>query len=95
MEIMNFKDIVGAASGEDRHMLGKFVYFSLANLLVDKEQLSELCDSLGMSYTGGKRVSVAGTFRSATGDIQKRISIVRDGEHKVHLIYCRDNERSA
>ena len=56
MEIMNFKDVVGATSGENRHMLGKFLYFSLANLLVEKDKLSELCDSLGMPYAGGKRL---------------------------------------
>ena len=95
MEIMNFKDVVGATSGENRHMLGKFLYFSLANLLVEKDKLSELCDSLGMPYAGGKRLSMADAFRSATGDIQDRISVVRDGEHKTYLVYCRDNQRSA
>ena len=95
MEIMNFKDVVGATSGENRHMLGKFLYFSLANLLVEKEKLSELCDSLGMPYAGGKRLSMADAFRSATGDIQDRISVMHDGEHKTYLVYCRDNQRSA
>lgn len=95
MGIMNFKDVVGAASGENRHMLGKFLYFSLANILVEKDKLSELCDSLGMPYAGGKRLSMADAFRSATGDIQDRISVVRDGEHKTYLVYCRDNQRSA
>jgi len=95
MEIMNFKDVVAATSGENRHMLGKFLYFSLANILVEKDKLTELCDSLGMPYAGGKRLSMADAFRSATGDIQNRISVVRDGEHKIYLVYCRDNQRSA
>ena len=59
MKVMNFKDVVGSASGEEQHMLGKFLYFSLANLLVEKDKLSELCDSLGMPYAGGKRLSIA------------------------------------
>ena len=94
MNIMNFKDAVAATSGENRHMLGKFLYFSLANVLIEKEKLSELCDSLGMPYAGGKRLSLADAFRSATGDIQDRISVVRDGEHKIYVVYCRDNQRS-
>ena len=95
MNIMNFKDVVVATSGENRHMLGKFLYFSLANVLIEKEKLSELCDSLGMPYAGGKRLSLADAFRSATGDIQDRISVVRDGEHKIYVVYCRDNQRGA
>ena len=87
MKVMNFKDVVGSASGEEQHMLGKFLYFSLANLLVEKDRLSELCDSLGIPYTGGKRLSMVDAFRSTTGDIQKRISVVRDGEHKTYLVY--------
>ena len=27
MNSMDFKDMIGAASGEDQHMLGKFLYF--------------------------------------------------------------------
>ncbi len=95
MKVLNFKDAVGAASGEGQHMLGKFLYFSLANLLVEKDKLSELCDSLGMPYAGGKRMSFADAFRSATGDVKDRISVVRDGEHKTFPVYFRGNQRSA
>ena len=86
MEVMNFKDVVAATSGENRHMLGKFLYFSLANILIEKDKLSELCDSLGMPYAGGKRLSLGDAFRSATGDIQDRVSVVRDGEHKIYVV---------
>lgn len=95
MNIMRFKDAVGTASGEGQHVLGKFLYFSLANLLVEKDKLSELCNSLGMPYAGGNRLSMVDAFRSATGDVGERISVVRDGEHKTFLVYCRDNQRSA
>ena len=40
---------LGAAQGDQEHMLGKFLYFSLANLLVDKDELSSLCESMGLS----------------------------------------------
>ena len=48
MNSMDFKDMIGAASGENQHMLGKFLYFSLASVLVEKEALAELCESMGM-----------------------------------------------
>ena len=37
--ITNFHDIIGAAQGDRNNMLGKFLYFSLANILVEKDKL--------------------------------------------------------
>lgn len=34
-KIINMNQFLGAAQGDREHMLGKFLYFSLANLLVD------------------------------------------------------------
>ena len=93
--IISFQNIVGAAQGEQSHMLGKFVYFSLANILVEKEQLAALCDTLHIPYTVGKRLSVSDAFRSATGDIKDRKVVKQDQEQKIYAIYCRDNERSS
>lgn len=93
--VLNLNGLIGAAEGDKEHMLGKFLYFSLANLLVEKEALSKLCEDLNIPYSGGKRVSVADAFRSATGDIQERIPITRMGESHIYLAYCRDNKRTA
>ena len=93
--IMNFQDIIGASQGEQSHMLGKFLYFSLSNILVEKDHLATLCGTLHIPYAGGKRISVADAFRSATGDIKDRLIIKQDGEQKIYAIYCRDNERSS
>lgn len=51
-KIINMNQFLGAAQGDREHMLGKFLYFSLANLLVDKDELSSLCESMGIPYTG-------------------------------------------
>ena len=45
-KVLNMEDFLAAAEGDAEHVLGKFLYFSLANLLVDKDELSELCDSM-------------------------------------------------
>ena len=90
----NFKDMVGTSAGDAEHMLGKFLYFSLASVLVEKDALAELCDSMGMPYAGAKRLSVSDAFRSATGDIRDRIVAMRDGEQKIFSVYCRDNEHA-
>ena len=35
-KIINMGEFIGAAKGDKQHMLGKFLYFSLANLLVER-----------------------------------------------------------
>ncbi len=79
MEHINFKQVMGS-SQDGENVLGKFLYFSLSNILIEKEQLSELCDSMGILYAGGSRVSVSDAFRSATGDIKERIVTKEYGE---------------
>ena len=86
------KNIIGANTGDKSNMLGKFLYFSLSNILVDKDELVELCDSLSMPYAGAKRLSVSDAFRSATGDIRDRHIVNKYGEQKIFVVYCRDNE---
>lgn len=92
--ITNFKDIVGASNADQAHMLGKFLYFSLSNILVEKEPLLQLCEQLGIPYAGGKRISASDAFRSATGDIKDRLVIGHKGAQQIYAVYCRDNERA-
>jgi len=92
--VFDMNDFVAASDGDKEHMLGKFLYFTLANLLVEKEALSKLCNELGIAYTGGKRLTVADAFRSATGDIQERYPVTSMGETHIYLAYCRDNKRT-
>ncbi len=94
-QTFDIRDKVAAAEGDKDHMLGKFLYFSLANLLVEKDALTKLCEDLGIPYSGGKRLSVSDAFRSATGDIQERFPVTRMGETHIYLAYCRDNKRTA
>ena len=93
--VLDMHDFIGTAQGDKAHMLGKFLYFSLANLLVEKESLSKLCDDLGIPYSGSKRLSVADAFRSATGDIRERVAVASQGESNIYLAYCRDNKRES
>lgn len=94
-ELVYMNEFLAASSGEKEHMLGKFLYFTLANLLVEKEALSDLCESMGIPYAGGNRLSVSDAFRSATGDIRERIPVTSMGESHIYLAYCRDNKRTS
>ena len=93
--ILDMQDFIAAAEGDAEHVLGKFLYFSLANLLVDKEDLSELCDSMGIPYSAGNRLSTTDAFRSATGDIRVRVPVTEYGQTNIYLAYCRDNKRTS
>ncbi len=93
--VFDMQNFVAASDGDKKHMLGKFLYFSLSNLLVEKEALSKLCDDMGITYTGGKRLSVADAFRSATGDIRERYPVTAMGGTHIYLAYCRDNKHTA
>lgn len=94
-EVLDMNNFLGAAQGGKENMLGKFLYFSLANLLVEKAALSALCEDLGIPFSGGTRLSVSDAFRSATGDIRERIPVTEGGEANIYLAYCRDNKHSA
>ena len=48
--ITSFQDILGAANGDKASVLGKFLYFSLANILVEKEALTQLCEDLSIPF---------------------------------------------
>lgn len=92
---INFNDFIGTSGGDESLMLGKFLYYSLASLLVKKVDLEELCLKMNIPYTGGKRVSAGDAFRSATGDIRQRIVVNHGGETTIYMVYCRDNKRAA
>lgn len=93
--VFDMKDFVGTSQGDKEHMLGKFLYFSLSNLLVEKDALAQLCEEMDIPYTGGKRLSVADAFRSATGDIRERYPVTTGKETHIYLAYCRDNKHTA
>lgn len=93
--VFDMKDFIGTSAGDKEHMLGKFLYFSLSNLLVEKEALAQLCEEMDIPYTGGKRLSVADAFRSATGDIRERYPVTTGEETHIYLAYCRDNKHTA
>lgn len=94
-QVFDMQDFMVAAEADKEHVLGKFLYFSLANLLVEKDALSKLCSDMGIYYSGGERLSVVDAFRSATGDIRERIPVTENGQTNIYLAYCRDNRRSS
>ncbi len=79
-----------AVTGDNSIGQGKIVYFSLADVMIDREKLREICDTMGIPYYGGGRQTDANAFRRATSDISHRIK----AEGHIYKIYCRDNEKN-
>ena len=72
-----------------------FVQRPRHHVVVEKEELSALCESMGIAYAGCNRLSVSDAFRSATGDLRERVPVTTDGETNIYLAYCRDNKHTA
>lgn len=80
-----------AVKGDSGDVLGKILYFSLANILIEKPVLEQLCQTMDLPYSKGGRLNEADAFRSATGDIRDR----KTQGSSIFKIYCRDNEKSS
>ena len=87
LRLQNFAAIQKDGNG----VLGKVLYYSLSNILIDKEKFSELCQSIGFPYQPTRRTALADAFRSATGDIYERMVLKTDSGPQVFKVYCRDN----
>ena len=77
---------------DENQLLGKFVYYSLSDVLVDKTEFENICDSMNFPYSG-RRISVVDAFKNATGRITRSITQTSSGAQEIFRIYCRDNMR--
>ena len=80
-----------AVNGDSGDVLGKILYFSLANILIEKPVLEQLCQTMDLPYSKGGRLNEDDAIRGATGDIRERKT---QGSSSIK-IYCRDNEKSS
>lgn len=79
-------------STDESQLLGKFLYYSLADVLVQKENFERICTALDFPYTG-RRISVVDAFKNATGKVTRRTVAGASGSQEIFRIYCRDNMR--
>lgn len=91
METPTMKNFV-AVNDDGEGVLGKLLYFSLSSILVDKDELTQICDEIGFPVSIGKRVALADAFRSATGDIYDSKTVKTSAYAEVFKVYCRDNQ---
>lgn len=80
-------------STDESQLLGKFLYYSLADVLVKKEDFERICNALNFPYAG-RRISVVDAFKNATGRVMRRTNAGAGGRQEIFRIYCRDNQRA-
>lgn len=79
-----------AVSKDSDEVLGKILYYTLSSILIDREVLARLCDTVDFPYKPIRRSSLADAFRSATGDIYHRLVVKDAGVPQIINVYCRD-----
>lgn len=51
-DILKMENFMGIKEG-NTEILGKFLYFSLSNLLVERDKLTEICTDMGLPIKPG------------------------------------------
>ena len=90
MSIVKMENLIGVNQGHEG-ILGKFLYYSLSNVLIDREKLMEICESMNLPVKPGTRVGALDAFKSATGEVYDRIVNKETDGVKISKVYCRDN----
>lgn len=74
-------------------IIGKFLYYSTSNILIERPKAIEIGQSIGLPKFKPARESKSGIYRTATSSIKERVE-VRDGTGMhTYRIYCRDNKK--
>ena len=74
-------------------IIGKFLYYSTSNILINRAKFIEIGQSFGLPKYKPARESKAGAYRNATTAIKDRIQVKDGNGTQVYRIYCRDNKK--
>ena len=74
-------------------IIGKFLYYSTSNILINRAKFIEIGQSFGLPKYKPARESKAGAYRNATTAIKDRIQVNDGNGTQVYRIYCRDNKK--
>lgn len=74
-------------------IIGKFLYYSTSNILIERSKFIEIGQSFGLPKFKPAKESKAGAYRNATTAIKDRIQVKDGNGTQVYRIYCRDNKK--
>jgi hypothetical protein len=90
MSQININDLIGVNEGGSE-ILGKLLYFSLSNILVERGDLQGIIEALNVPLSTSSRDAVTDAFKSATGDVYNRFVAMKNGRAQIYKVYYRDN----
>ena len=74
-------------------IIGKFLYYSTSNILIERTKFIDIGQSFGLPKCKPAKESKSGAYRRATTAIKDRIQVKDGGGTRVYRIYCRDNKK--
>lgn len=74
-------------------IIGKFLYYSTSNILIERSKFIEIGQSFGLPKYKPAKESKSGTYRTATTAIKDCIQVKDGNGTQVYRFYCRDNKK--
>ena len=90
----NMESII-AVKDETEGIIGKIFYYSIAGILVPRQQFEDVGTALGLPKFKPAKASKSGAYRNATTAIKDTVTVKDANGAKVYRIYCRDNTKES
>jgi Arc/MetJ family transcription regulator len=91
---MKFNDYI-AVQKDTEGVLGKILYYSVSNILIDRDEFQQIGRDFGLAKTKPARESASDAFSKATTALYDRVTVKCGNTAAAYRIYCRTNKRTA
>ena len=90
--MVKMNDIIGVDKSTEG-IIGKFFYYSIAGILVPRQEFENVGMSLGLPKFKPAKASKSGAYRTATTAIKDKVTVKDVSGKTTYQIYCRDNTK--
>ncbi|MDL2288129.1 hypothetical protein LJC32_01970 [Oscillospiraceae bacterium OttesenSCG-928-F05] len=90
----NLSDFM-AVDKSNSAILGKLLYYSLSNILIERDVLNTICTDMGIPVSPVRKISAIDAFKRATAALRLSDKTTVYGEPRTYKVYCRDNKRTS
>jgi len=91
---MKLNDYI-AVTQDTEGILGKILYYSVSNILIDRVEFQRIGSDFGLAKTKPARESAADAFSKATTALYERVTVKNGSTPTIFRVYCRNNKRTA
>jgi len=83
-----------AVTQDTEGVLGKIIYYSVSNILIDRDEFQQIGKDFGLAKVKPARESPADAFSKATTALYERITVKNGSTPTIYRVYCRNNKRT-